>query len=145
MCFTPEAGQAIRIEREEYWEDFERDVAIQRGVTRAIDFAHATKTKWSQNVVAADSSSNQRHVPIVLHLPHDERVRRDVPRRRGKKTSSLIIGGNQAFDVAAQRLVSTARLFQKRLAFTRRPLQRRVVDLLDSPPSLGRRPSGAFS
>ena len=138
MRFALEAGQPIRIEREDVGQHFERDVAIQFRVACAIDVTHPTATERGQNLVVAQVSSDQGGVAIVGRHRGPERARGDFPGRRGQKISGLIVGGEQPLDLTSQRLVLTACRLEERTSFTRRTLQRRLVDLLDPPPLLGR-------
>ena len=45
LCLAAEARQPIRVVRDAFGQDLERDVAIQAGVAGAIDLAHAPSAK----------------------------------------------------------------------------------------------------
>ena len=57
LRFTLEASQPVWIEREGVRQDFQRDVAAQRGVVGAIDFAHPARTDEHGDLVDADASA----------------------------------------------------------------------------------------
>ena len=58
LRFALEAGEAIGIAGEESRQDFERDVAIQPRVARAIDLAHAAGANGGDHFVLAERSSD---------------------------------------------------------------------------------------
>ena len=55
MRLALEARQAIGIGRKLHRQDFERDLATQFRVARAIDLAHATGTNRRDDLVDADA------------------------------------------------------------------------------------------
>ena len=55
MCLALEARQAIGIGRKLHRQDFERNLATQFRVARAIDLAHATGTDRRDDLVDADA------------------------------------------------------------------------------------------
>ena len=52
--FTSEAGEPIGVVRERCGQDFERDIAIERRIVRAIHLAHAADTEERRDVIDAD-------------------------------------------------------------------------------------------
>ena len=62
LCFTLEACEAIGIERERVRDDFQRDVATELRVARAIDLAHGAGPERRQDFVRAEAcASGQGH------------------------------------------------------------------------------------
>ena len=62
LGFTLEAREAVGIEREFGGQDLQRDVAIEPGVARSIDLAHAAHAKQAGDFVSAETSAGgQRH------------------------------------------------------------------------------------
>src|SRR5262245_64507347 len=59
LGFALEPGEAIGIEREGFGEDLQGDVAIQRGVARTIDFAHAARAERGEDLVAAETEARR--------------------------------------------------------------------------------------
>ena len=55
LRFALEAGQAIGIVGEGIGQDFQGDIAIELGVARAIDLAHAARTESGENLIRAES------------------------------------------------------------------------------------------
>jgi hypothetical protein len=55
-----EARKPVGIEREEFGQDLQRDVAIEHRVTRAIDLAHPARTKRRQYLVRAEASAERK-------------------------------------------------------------------------------------
>ena len=70
--FAFEPGTPIRIEHECVGQDFDRDVALEPFVTRAIDFAHSAGTKAGGDLIRADASTDEwraaRHAAIITNL-----------------------------------------------------------------------------
>jgi hypothetical protein len=58
VCFTLEAGEAVRIGSEGIRQDLDRDVAIQLRVTRTIHVAHAAAAKGGDDFVRAKSGAS---------------------------------------------------------------------------------------
>jgi hypothetical protein len=58
LRFSLEAGEPIGIGGEGVWQDFQRDIAIQLRIARAIDLAHAPRTESGENFVRTDSRTN---------------------------------------------------------------------------------------
>jgi hypothetical protein len=57
-----EPAQAIRVSRERLRQDFDRDLARQARVPRAVDLAHSTGTERRQNFVGAEAGARgERH------------------------------------------------------------------------------------
>ena len=54
LGFATEASDTIRIVRERYGHDLERDFPSELGVFRAIDFAHAAAAEQGDDLVAAE-------------------------------------------------------------------------------------------
>ena len=57
LGFALEPGQPIGIERESVGQNLERDVAVQTGVARAVDLAHAACADCGENLVTAESGA----------------------------------------------------------------------------------------
>jgi hypothetical protein len=54
LCFALKPRQAARVEREQLRLDFQRDVALQPGIARAIDFAHAATANRRDDLIDAE-------------------------------------------------------------------------------------------
>ncbi len=57
LRFAREPRQAVRIEREDLWQHFDRDVAIQFRIAGAIDLAHSPGADLRGDFVDADSEA----------------------------------------------------------------------------------------
>ena len=55
-----EAREPIGIEDESFGQDFQRDVAIESGVSRSIDLAHATRAERGNDLVRPESSAGSK-------------------------------------------------------------------------------------
>jgi hypothetical protein len=67
LCFTPEAGEVVRIGGEGFWQDLERDIPIQLRVARAIHLTHPARTDGSENLVGTNVSTGcQRHASRLI-------------------------------------------------------------------------------
>ena len=58
LGFALEAGQAVRMLRERGGQNFDGDIAVELGVTRPIDFAHAAGAELGSNAICADGGAN---------------------------------------------------------------------------------------
>ncbi len=62
LCLALEPRQPFRVAREDVRQHFERDIAIQAGVARAKDLAHATSADGVEHLVRAEpGASCDRH------------------------------------------------------------------------------------
>jgi hypothetical protein len=52
--FTCEAGDTLRIRRERFGQDFQRDVALEASVASFVDLSHAAHAKHRHDVIRAD-------------------------------------------------------------------------------------------
>ena len=57
LRFALETGEAIRIAREGVRQDLQRDLAIQLGIARAIDLAHAAGPEGGEDLVRAEADA----------------------------------------------------------------------------------------
>ncbi len=57
-CLTLESGGAIRIGREDFWQDFDGHAPTKLRVGRAVNFAHATGPDGGLNFVLPESCSS---------------------------------------------------------------------------------------
>lgn len=55
--FAPEARHALGVVRERFGKNLEGNVAIEFGVARAIDLAHATGAEQCQDLVGAETGA----------------------------------------------------------------------------------------
>ena len=55
LRFPLEPRKPILIRRERLWQDFDRDVALEPGVTRAVDLAHAAFAEQRGDFVGAEA------------------------------------------------------------------------------------------
>jgi hypothetical protein len=55
--FAFEAVQTLRVAAEYPWQDFDRDIPFQPGVSRPIDFAHAPCPKERSQLIYAELTS----------------------------------------------------------------------------------------
>jgi hypothetical protein len=60
LRFPLEAREPIRIEREQFGQDLQRDITIELGVPRAIHLAHAARAKGASDFVRADSGAGSK-------------------------------------------------------------------------------------
>jgi hypothetical protein len=62
LRFALEARNAFRIGGENLGQDLQRDVAIELPIARAVDLAHAARSKRRQNLIRAERrAGHQRH------------------------------------------------------------------------------------
>ena len=61
LGFTFKAPEPIGVVRERDGQDLECDLAIEFGIARAIDLAHATDTQQRSDVIDADRFADQIH------------------------------------------------------------------------------------
>jgi hypothetical protein len=54
LGFALEAGQPVGVVREQLREHFQRDIAIELGVARAVDLTHAAATKRGDDLIKTD-------------------------------------------------------------------------------------------
>ena len=60
--FSRKAGPPLRVVREERGQDFQRDIAAELCVARAIDFPHAAGAKATEEFKAAEARTfSERH------------------------------------------------------------------------------------
>ena len=57
LRFAREAGEAFRVQRKELGQDLDRDVAIELGIARAIDLAHAARTECADHFISAQAGA----------------------------------------------------------------------------------------
>ena len=76
--FTLEASQAIRIVRECFGQDLDRDIAVQLGVAGSIDFAHASATDQLGQLEYAETGARSERQP--LKYTGERGSWRDAPR-----------------------------------------------------------------
>ena len=129
-----EAREARRVAGHRARQDLDGDVAPELGVASAVDLAHAARPEQRLQVISADGSAS--------HGTRG-RFREDDPRAdRERRLVEEPVGGQrlvqQRFDVTPERLVFGTESGEQRHAFARRPGARRVVQLLDPLPALGR-------
>ena len=60
LRFAAEPRQSIRIAGQERRQDFQRDVAIELGVARAIDLAHTPGAERGEDLIRAESSAGRQ-------------------------------------------------------------------------------------
>ena len=60
LRFPSEAGEALVIEREEFGQDLDRNMAIELGVACAINLAHSTFTELVKDAVWPESRADHR-------------------------------------------------------------------------------------
>jgi hypothetical protein len=58
--FAREAGQPLRIAREEQWQNLDRDVAGQPAIARTVDFSHTTGADDGDDFVRAETSAGRQ-------------------------------------------------------------------------------------
>jgi hypothetical protein len=56
-----EAREPLRIACDRLRQDFDRDVAIQRRIARAIDFAHPAGANRTDDLVRAETGADREH------------------------------------------------------------------------------------
>ena len=70
LGFAPEPREPIRIERERFGQDLQRDVAIQLCVARAIHLAHPACAERRLNFVGTElCARRQRHRGLAFSTP----------------------------------------------------------------------------
>ena len=70
LRFTLEAREPVGIEGEDVGEDFQRDIAIELRVSRAIDLAHAARAKRGNDFVRPESSAGSKGHGQLLNAHH---------------------------------------------------------------------------
>ena len=66
LRFSPEPREPIRIERKGVGQDFQRDVAIELRIARAIHLAHAAGAERGQNFIGTEvRAGSERHAEEV--------------------------------------------------------------------------------
>ena len=119
--FAREAGTAFWIGDEMWRQDLNRHVASELAVAGAIDLAHAAGAERRHDRVGPE--------PAIDHRSRPRRNRGDGNRRTLEKMGRCGLEREQRLHFLPQRLVSVARLDQKRGALLRRPGQRAVVEV----------------
>ncbi len=126
-----EAREPLWIAREVTRENLDRDLAFQRRIARAIDFAHPARAEQAVHVIRADPAARQHRRTDIAHQLRRDRRRVAVEKRaRGRRLRE------QRLDFASQRLVARARLRQKRRALAGRSCRRAVIHPLDLRPAV---------
>jgi hypothetical protein len=69
LCLALEPRQPIGIACDEAREELDCDVASQRRIARAIDFAHAAGAQEGQDLIHADSMAGERRRAGIAHKP----------------------------------------------------------------------------
>ncbi len=105
---------------EEFGQDFQRDVATELRVARAIDLAHPACAEAGQNLVAADLSAAERPACI---LSHD--LRRHLQRRGCEEPFCGAFVREQGFHFPPQGVIALTRLGEEPPPLVRRPLPTR--------------------
>src|SRR6266542_1685692 len=59
LRFSRESSSTLGIVGQLRWQDFERNLAVERGVLGQIDFAHPARADLVQDLVVADSLADQ--------------------------------------------------------------------------------------
>ena len=57
LCFTLKSREPIGIARERVGQDFDRDLALQPRIFRAIHLAHAARAEKRDDLISAESSA----------------------------------------------------------------------------------------
>ena len=131
LGFALEAREPVAIEGEEFGQDFQRDVAIELRVARAIDLAHPACAEPGQNLVAADLPAAERPACI---LSHD--LRRHLQRRGCEEPLGGAFVREQGFHFPPQGVIATARLCEEPASFVRVLCQGGVIELRDLRPAV---------
>jgi hypothetical protein len=111
-----EARQPFSICRKETRQDFDRNVATEFGVARAVHLAHAARPQDLEDVIGAN--------PSAAPQESDGRLSGWTYRRMLKRVARGLISVEQRTDFSLQRRVVSARFSKKWLARIRRQLQR---------------------
>ena len=111
---------------------FHRDLAVQLGVERAIDLAHAAGTERTHDAIRSDLASRVERGPVG----RVRRRRQDRHRGALRERSRRLVGGEQRLDVGVEPAVVPARLLDERRPRLGWLLQRRVEDRLDARPAV---------
>lgn len=117
-------------------EHFDGHGAIEAGVARLVNLAHAARADQRLDLIDAEpiarlqTAVRERADPAV-GLERVEQFDRGLLR----KTPRILVCGEQRLDLRLQRAIVTAQLAHARRALVRRPLQNRLKDLLDPIPS----------
>ena len=69
MRFALEAREAIGIQCEGFRSDLERHVAIERGVTRPIDLAHAARAEKLEDLIRTERIARVQDAPREVGYP----------------------------------------------------------------------------
>ena len=82
LCFAREAGEAFAVGGEELGQDLDRDAAIELGIARAIDLAHAARTEWADDLIRSKSNAGRDHCLISINQTSASTVARSTIRVR---------------------------------------------------------------
>ena len=66
LRFAGEPDEPFGVAREEIEQHFDRDIAIERRIARAIDLAHAARPERSQDLVGAESGTGGEGQALAL-------------------------------------------------------------------------------
>jgi hypothetical protein len=126
-----DARQAIRVAREDTWQNFNRDLAAKLAVAGAIHLPHAAGTEPRLNRVRAERPADEQR-GVTQNLARAGRRGRAQEGRRLGRLRQL------RRDFASQRVVARASFPEKCGAGQRVARQRGVIDPLDVRPALRR-------
>jgi hypothetical protein len=119
---TAEAGAALRVGNEMRRQEFERDLATQLGVARAIHLAHAAFAERGEDSIRAEIAAQ--------HLRHSGEVRRKTRHCRiFKELGRVGLVPQQRLDLVPQCLVVRALFVQEGVTVLGRPGQRCVIQM----------------
>ena len=125
-----EAGQPVGIVLERARQDFDRDLAAQPRVARAIHLAHPADAQQPLHLEDADAPAGEQHARRRDEPGHERADRRvDHAGRRLRQ---------QRLDLAPQRRIVRARAREPRVALGGRPLARLVKQPFDLAQALRR-------
>ena len=127
-----EPREAVGVCGERRRQHFEGDLAPELGVAGAIDLPHPARAQERKNRGRPDLPAHQRR-PVRL----SQDVRRHGPQRRHEKPLRCLRVRQQGFHLVSQRLVAAAGRRHERGPLARLAVQRRVAQLVDTPPPLG--------
>ena len=111
LRFALEPCQAVRISAKSIGQDFERDVAIELGIVRTIDLAHAAGTEQGRDRVDANLPAHGESSAARLLHPGGPLHRRRFQESLGGRSAR-----QQRLDFHPQGVIARARLAQEDLA-----------------------------
>src|SRR5262245_13406688 len=130
------AAQPLGVMGQRCGQNFDRHLAPQPLIARAIDDAHPATPEQRQDFVRSDTLSREQLRGRLTELIRFERLRGDGERVVLHETPLRAVMPQQLFDLTEQAGVISTGIGQKGRALVRRAFQRRVIERFDLLPAL---------